>query len=148
VAENETRADAVRSHMLQIARSIYSMPPDHGAAIAARILMTPALKQDWIVELDAMRRRIADMRALLSRRLIEATGDESYDFIRAQHGMFSLLGVSPAAVDRLREQRHIYMLQDSRMNLAGITPGNVDYLAESIAAEHRREDGRAVAAAR
>ncbi|HEX4240458.1 MAG TPA: amino acid aminotransferase [Steroidobacteraceae bacterium] len=148
VAESESRADAVRSHMLQIARSIYSMPPDHGAAIAARILMDPALKRDWIVELDAMRDRITDMRALLARRLIEATGDESYDFIRAQHGMFSLLGVSPAAVDRLREQRHIYMLQDSRMNLAGITPGNVDYVAEAIAAEHRLEDEPTVVVAR
>jgi aspartate/tyrosine/aromatic aminotransferase len=140
VAESEGRADAVRSHMLQIARSIYSMPPDHGAAIAARILMNPSLKKDWIVELDAMRGRITGMRALLARRLIETTGDESFDFIRTQHGMFSLLGISPAAVDRLREQRHIYMLPDSRMNLAGITPSNVDYVAESIAAEHRQEE--------
>ena len=124
-ARTRARADAVHSHMLQIARSIYSMPPDHGAAIAARIFADPHSRGQWLAELDAMRTRIADMRALLSRRLRRATGEDSFDFIRTQHGMFSLLGVPPRAVERLREQHHIYMTADSRMNLAGIMPHNV-----------------------
>ncbi len=62
VGENAARADAVQSHVLQIARGIYSMPPDHGAAIAARILADAALKAEWIAELAAMRTRISDMR--------------------------------------------------------------------------------------
>jgi aspartate aminotransferase len=135
VSENETRADAVQSHMLQIARSIYSMPPDHGAAIAARIFANPLAKRQWITELDAMRTRIQAMRSLLAQRLKEVTGDNSFDFIRAQKGMFSLLGVSSRAVDRLRENHHIYMTADSRMNLAGIMPHNVTYVAEAFAAE-------------
>jgi aspartate aminotransferase len=135
IAENETRADAVMSHTLQIARSIYSMPPDHGAAIAARILADAGLKEEWIGELGAMRTRIADMRILLAQRLREVTGGGSFDFIGTQRGMFSLLGVSAAAVERLCDRHHIYMTSDSRMNLAGIMPDNVNYVAEAIAAE-------------
>jgi aspartate aminotransferase len=138
ISENETRADAVHSHMLQIARSIYSMPPDHGAAIAAKIFADPQLKQEWILELDTMRQRIQEMRSLLADRLNEVTGDAAFDFIRTQRGMFSLLGVSPKAVERLREQHHIYMTADSRMNLAGIMPHNVTYVAEAFAAERRK----------
>ena len=135
ISDSAARADAVQSHMLHIARSIYSMPPDHGAAIAAKIFADPQLKREWLQELDAMRTRFQDMRALLAQRLQEVTGDDSFDFIRTQHGMFSLLGVSPDAVERLREKHHIYMTSDSRMNLAGIMPGNVTYVAEAFAAE-------------
>jgi aspartate aminotransferase len=135
ISENAARADAVQSHMLHIARSIYSMPPDHGAAIAAKIFAEPPLRREWIQELDAMRTRIQDMRTLLARRLQEVTGDDAFDFIRTQHGMFSLLGVSREAVERLREKHHIYMTSDSRMNLAGIMPNNVSYVAEAFAAE-------------
>ena len=135
VSENAARADAVQSHMLQIARSIYSMPPDHGAAIAARILADAQLKRGWIAELDAMRTRIQEMRDLLAQKLQELRGDDAFGFIRRQHGMFSLLGVSRDAVERLREKHHIYMLPDSRMNLAGILPQNVLYVAEALAAE-------------
>jgi aspartate aminotransferase len=140
ISENAARADAVQSHMLHIARSIYSMPPDHGAAIAARIFAEPPLRREWIQELDAMRTRIQDMRTLLAKRLQEVTGDNAFDFIRTQHGMFSLLGVSREAVERLREKHHIYMTADSRMNLAGIMPNNVTYVAEAFASE-RTEPG-------
>ena len=133
IGENETRADAMLSHMLQIARSIYSMPPDHGAAIAAHIFANPDLRGEWVGELATMRTRIVDMRALLAQHLHEAKGDATFDFIRLQHGMFSLLGVSVPVVERLRDEHHIYMLSDSRMNLAGIMPHNVSYVANAIA---------------
>ena len=135
IGESETRADAILSHVLQIARSIYSMPPDHGAAIAAHIFANTTLKGEWTLELNLMRTRIADMRGLLAQHLCKATGDASFDFIRTQRGMFSLLGVSVQTVERLRDRHHIYMTPDSRMNLAGIMPHNASYVAESIAAE-------------
>jgi len=133
IGAGEERADAMLSHVLQIARSIYSMPPDHGAAIAAHIFANAALTHDWIAELDAMRARMAQMRHLLADELQVSTGDRSFDFIRTQRGMFSLLGVSGAVVDRLREQHHIYMLGDSRMNVAGIMPHNAAQVAAAIA---------------
>jgi aspartate aminotransferase len=132
LSESESRADAVQSHVLQIARSIYSMPPDHGAAIAACIFADPTRKQAWLAELETMRNRIKDMRALLAGALRRVTGSREFDFIETQRGMFSLLGLPPATVDALRNERHIYMLGDSRINLAGIMPHNVEYVAEAI----------------
>jgi aspartate/tyrosine/aromatic aminotransferase len=82
-----------------------------------------------------MRTRTTDMRDLLARQLHAATGDGSFDFIRTQRGMFSLLGVSAQTVERLRVNHHIYMTPDSRMNLAGIMPHNAGYVAQAIAAE-------------
>jgi aspartate aminotransferase len=134
IGESEARADAVQSHVLQIARSIYSMPPDHGAAIAACIFADAELRKTWIAELAAMRGRINDMRSLLAAQLRAVSRDDSFDFIEHQRGMFSLLGVSSTAVEALRVRHHIYMTADSRMNLAGIMPHNVEYVAESIAA--------------
>jgi aspartate aminotransferase len=135
VSENESRADAVQSHVLQIARSIYSMPPDHGAAIAARIFADPALSQEWLAELKTMRDRIGEMRALLAAHLRESTRGNTFDFIGTQRGMFSLLGVPSSTVETLRTQHHIYMTSDSRINLAGIMPHNVAYVARAIAAQ-------------
>src|SRR5450631_2343599 len=134
IGESESRADAVLSHVLQIARGIYSMPPDHGAAIAACIFADPQLRQSWVAELASMRSRIQDMRKLLATHLRGVTHDDSFDFIETQHGMFSLLGVSGEAVEALRDKHHIYMTVDSRMNLAGLMPHNVAYVAESIGA--------------
>jgi aspartate/tyrosine/aromatic aminotransferase len=79
-----------------------------------------------------MRNRIKGMRSLLARHLREVTGNGSFDFIETQRGMFSLLGVSPEVVRRLRDEHHIYMTNDSRMNLAGVMPHNAAYVAESI----------------
>ncbi len=135
VSENESRADAVQSHVLQIARSIYSMPPDHGAAIAARIFGDPTLSESWLAELATMRGRMREMRALLAAHLRESTHGDSFDFIGTQRGMFSLLGVPSSTVEALRTQHHIYMTADSRINLAGIMPHNVEYVAAAIAAQ-------------
>ena len=134
VSADPGQADAVQSQLLQIARSIYSMPPDHGAAIAARIFADPALRASWVQELAAMRARLVAMRALLTQSLREVTDGPAFDFIRGQRGMFSLLGLAPEKVERLREQHHVYMLADSRINIAGLMPHNARHVAEAIAA--------------
>ncbi len=86
------------------------MPPDHGAAIAACIFADPSLRQSWIAELAHMRDRIQDMRALLAENLRAVTHDDSFDFIQAQRGMFSLLGVSRGRRSmRCASKHHIYM---------------------------------------
>lgn len=135
IAESAQRADAVQSHVLQIARGMYSMPPDHGAAVAACIFADAVLRRTWEAELTQMRRRMHEMRALLASELREAVGDRSFDFIESQHGMFSLLGISRSAVEALRETHHIYMVDDSRINVAGIMPHNAAYVARAVAAE-------------
>ena len=135
IGENETRADAILSHVLQIARSIYSMPPDHGAAIAAHIFADRTLKQEWIEELAAMRTRIADS-GICWPGAAQRDRDGSFDFIRTQRGMFFLLGVSAQTVRAIaRQAPYLYDALDSRMNLAGIMPHNANYVADAIAAE-------------
>jgi len=133
MGENDAAAQALQSQVLRIARGIYSMPPDHGAAIAAHIFAHPPLRAAWVIELEGMRTRIEAMRGLLAGHLRRSTGGAEFDFLEDQRGMFSQLGVSSDAVARLRERHHIYMVGDSRMNLAGIMPHNVEYVAESIA---------------
>jgi len=137
LSQSMSHAEAVQSHTMQIARGIYSMPPDHGAAIAAQILGDAELTQAWTRELILMRERIAGMRALLANHLRDATGTNAFDFIRTQRGMFSLLGIDTDAVVRLREQHHIYMTPDGRVNLAGLNPDNVAYVSDAIARELR-----------
>ncbi len=132
VSETPRVADAIRSQLIQTARGIYSMPPDHGAAIVAHVLADPAQRTAWIEELSQMATRIRDMRALLADELRSRTRSSAFDFIGVQHGMFSLLGASAAQVAQLRERDHVYMTTDSRMNLAGVTPSNVHHLADAI----------------
>jgi len=48
--------------------------------------------------------------------------------------MFCFLGVSAEQVARLKKDFGVYMVDSSRINIAGITARNVNYLADSIAA--------------
>jgi len=134
IGSRPERVDAMSSNALQIARSIYSMPPDHGAAVTALILGDAPLRQRWERELEQMRQRIQSMRRLLSATLRQKSGSGRFDFIESQRGMFSLLGLSPQQVLDLRDRHHVYMVPDSRVNIAGVTPRNAGYLTDAILA--------------
>lgn len=115
-------------------RTLYSMPPDHGAAVVSSILLDAELRARWIVELYAMRDRLRDMRSLLHDALkLKAPGHDFSHLVRAT-GMFCFLGISKEQVERLKKDFGVYMVDSSRINVAGITPGNIEYLADSIAA--------------
>jgi aspartate aminotransferase len=109
------------------------MPPAHGAAIVSTILQTPELYTLWDGELTQMRERMNHYRGLLADRLAQLGAGERFDHIRSQRGMFSYLGLSVEQVQRLREEFSIYMVNSSRVNIAGVGKDNIDYLAESIA---------------
>ncbi len=132
VSANRTQAAAAKSHVLNLARGLYSMSPAHGGFIVGRILSDPVLRQRWEGELQAMCARINDMRALLAERLSAATGRD-FSFISRERGMFSFLGLSADQVLALRAAAGVYMVASSRINVAGITPANVDYVAKSVA---------------
>jgi len=134
VSSNPERSRAVATNLANVARGIYSMPPDHGAAIAGRVLATPELKAQWIEELAAVRNRINGLRSLLVTKLAERNAPRDFSFIANERGMFSFLGISKEQVVRLREEFHVYMLESSRINLAGINSDNADYVADSIVA--------------
>ncbi|MCG9730773.1 aspartate/tyrosine/aromatic aminotransferase [Shewanella sp. Isolate13] len=133
IGRDATRADIAFSVLLYVVRCIYSMPPAHGAAIVETILGSEELKQEWLDELKVMRERINGNRAMLVSKLKEKGVQGNFDFIAEQKGMFSFLGITPAQVTELQEHYSVYMVDSSRISIAGIGTGNVDYLAESIA---------------
>ncbi|WP_116808963.1 aromatic amino acid transaminase [Steroidobacter cummioxidans] len=132
LTESSSQTTATASHLRKIARSSYSMPPDHGAAIVARILSDAALSDDWRNEVDAMRNRMLSLRRALSAALARTCSAEMAAVIEKQRGMFSTIPLTPEAVDILRERHHIYMTRDGRINIAGVSMEMVDYLAEAI----------------
>ncbi len=127
-------AKIVQSQLSYIARTIYSMPPDHGAAIVRTILEDPQLTMRWHEELDDMRGRLKDMRSLLNDALKERAPQADFSHLVRATGMFCFLGLSVDQVNALKADHGVYMVGSSRINVAGITPDNVDYVAESIAA--------------
>lgn len=125
---------ALRSQALNIVRTMYSMPPDHGAAVVGHILNNPVLREEWLSELAGMRERLKEMRALFVAALRESAPDHDFSHIERANGMFSFVGISPEQVERLKSDAGVYMVNSSRINIAGITNDNVAHLASSIAA--------------
>jgi aspartate aminotransferase len=134
VTSNAAAAAAVSTHQARTARRLYSMPPDHGAAIVARLLGDPSLRQCWQDELGGMTARIKSLRAMLASRLAARRPDEDFSWLEAQRGMFSLLGLDAPALVELRDRWHVHVPPDGRINVAGISTANVDYLADAVAA--------------
>ena len=113
---------------------MYSMPPDHGAAIAARVLERRDVAcTKWETEVAGMVARMKSLRALLCRRLSERLPGHDFGWLARQRGMFSLLGLDETRIAKLREHHRVYVPPDGRMNVAGISEANVDYVADSLA---------------
>jgi aspartate aminotransferase len=127
-----TAADAAISQLMRIARGLYSMPPDHGAAIVHAILTGESFRRSWEGELDAMRLRIQRLRGAALQRLAVTCPHRDFGFLARQRGMFSYLGVDVEAVSELRERHHVYMMDDSRINIAGLRTQNIEYFAEAV----------------
>lgn len=136
-APSEDSAKTVYGNLLTLARTNWSMPPDHGAALVRIILDTPELAADWHAELDEMLARIRALRARL------AESDPRLAYIDRQNGMFSMLPISPEAVLALREEEGFYMASSGRFNVAGLSDENVGRFAEAVAA---KIEGKAQAA--
>jgi aromatic-amino-acid transaminase len=125
-ASSKAGAETVFGNLLQLARTMWSMPPDHGAAIVHTILDDPELRADWNAELKEMCARIRSLRARLSAY------DERLAFIDRQNGMFSMLPLSRDAVLELRESHGIYMADSGRFNVVGLSDENVDRFAAAV----------------
>ncbi|MGA1193127.1 MAG: amino acid aminotransferase [Kiritimatiellia bacterium] len=132
VAGNEQQANHAYSHVEICIRVNYSNPPAHGGLIVTTILGDELLKAQWLVELEAMHQRIAGVRAELVNGLKQAGIKTDFSFIGRQRGMFSFSGLDDEQVDFLREKKSIYMVKGGRINVAGITHRNMDYLCASI----------------
>jgi aspartate aminotransferase len=133
VSDTKTAAEAVLTQLVRIARSIYSMPPDHGAAIVLEILESSALRQSWEDEVAAMRKRIQGLRHEAVQQLRKFCPQRDFGFIESQRGMFSYLGVTVDQVRELQTRHHVYMTDDSRINVAGLRRENLEYFAQAVA---------------
>ncbi|WLG24627.1 aspartate/tyrosine/aromatic aminotransferase [Pseudomonas sp. FP1154] len=123
----------IRSQLANIARNLWSTPPDHGAAVVATILGNPDLKSLWADEVQTMRLRIAQLRSGLLEALEPHGLRERFAHIGVQRGMFSYTGLTPEQVRLLRERHSVYMVGTGRANVAGIDATRLDLLAEAIA---------------
>ncbi len=132
VCKDSDNAAALVSQAKVAARRVYSMPPAHGAIIAGRILEDATLNALWQTELVAMCERINGLRAGLVSKLNASTGRD-FNFIANEKGMFSFLGLSAEQAIRLRKEYGVYMLDSSRINVAGVNASNIDYLADAVA---------------
>lgn len=114
-------------------RQNYSFPPDHGARLVTMILEDAALRADWMAELEEVRLGMLVLRQTLADALRRATNSGRFDFVAEHRGMFSRLGLDEAQVLRLREDHGIYMVGDSRINIAGLNDRSIPVLAAAIA---------------
>ncbi|MCR6670451.1 aminotransferase class I/II-fold pyridoxal phosphate-dependent enzyme [Devosia ginsengisoli] len=109
-------------------------PPDHGAEIIRTILEDAELRAEWEAELDLMRARMIRLREKLSEAIRQRSNSKDFDFIAAHRGMFSLLGLENSVVEQLKAANGVYMIGDSRINVAGIPEDRVGELADAILA--------------
>lgn len=133
VTGDKNTAQITLSHIKRCIRANYSNPPSHGANIVKTVLTDANLRKIWEGEVTEMRDRINTMRHLFVETLNEKSVDRDVSFIAKQRGMFSFSGLTPEQVQTLRERHAVYVVSSGRINVAGMTEDNMDYLCTAIA---------------
>jgi aspartate/tyrosine/aromatic aminotransferase len=134
LARERAAGELALSQLKSAIRANYSNPPWHGGAVVSTVLSDPELSALWRGEVEAMRERIARMRALFVETLRRKGVERDFGFIVRQKGMFSFAGVSPEQVDRLRDEYAIYVVRSGRINVAGMSEASMDRLCSALAA--------------
>ena len=132
VAQDKGMHGITQGNLAYLNRQNYSFPPDHGARVVSIVLNDDELRADWQAELEDVRDGMLALREQLSTELRRLSGSDRYGFIAQHRGMFSRLGLSPEIVERLRAEHGIYMVGDSRINIAGLNKDTVPKLAKAI----------------
>ncbi|EJB5293194.1 aspartate/tyrosine/aromatic aminotransferase [Vibrio cholerae] len=132
IGKNQQEVTNARGKMLTLARSTYTMPPDHGAALVKTVLRDEQLTAIWKQELSEMQQRLLTLRKNLCNELRNKHNTRQFDFIESHRGMFTVLGFSAEQMGRLREEFAIYGVADGRINIAGLTEKDIPYVANAI----------------
>jgi len=133
VVSHDTSAKGLNQATLAyLNRQNFSFPPDHGARIVTMILNDDALRTDWMAEVEGIRTSLLDLRGQLASELQRLSGSDRFGFLTEHRGMFSRLGARPEQVEKLRVDAGIYMVGDSRMNIAGLNAKTIPILAKAI----------------
>lgn len=122
----------VQQNLNHLNRQNFSFPPDHGARVVTTILSDPELRADWAAELEDVRLSMLGLRVQLAAELQRLSGSDRFGFIAQHRGMFSQIGTTPELVEKMRQDNGIYMVSDSRMNIAGLNAETVPLLAKAI----------------
>jgi aspartate/tyrosine/aromatic aminotransferase len=133
VSPTAAEAAVAMSHIKTTIRVNYSNPPAHGGLTASGVLNDAELYDQWVGEVTEMRERIKAMRGALVDGLAARGVEQDFSYIKAQRGMFSFSGLSNEIVAWLRDNKSIYIVNGGRINLAGLTSGNIDYVCDSVA---------------
>lgn len=126
-------ASRAQGALERLNRVAFAFPPDHGARVVTEILTDAALRRDWSDELTTMRDRINAMRAGFAQALAQATGEDRFGWLAGGRGMFTRLPLTETAVARLREDAGIYLIEDGRANIAGLTDDTLGPVARAMA---------------
>ncbi|PSL21273.1 aromatic amino acid transaminase [Shimia abyssi] len=132
ISEKAESTAVTQGNLNHLNRQNFSFPPDHGARVVTTILNDPELKADWMAELEEMRTGMLALRQQLADELQRLSGSDRFGFIAEHRGMFSQIGTTPDLVEKLRADNAIYMVGDSRMNIAGLNAQSVSVLAKAI----------------
>lgn len=132
IARDPAEAKRAQGSLAFLNRQNYSFPPDHGARIVTTILNNAELRADWEAELEEVRNSMLGLRTQLADELRLLSNSDRFDFIARHRGMFSRLGTTPDKVELMRANAGIYMVSDSRMNIAGLNAETVPILARAI----------------
>ena len=132
LSPTEREAKVAMSHLKTVIRTCYSNPPAHGGLVAATVLEDKQLTEIWTKELSDMRLRIVNMRAALVDGLSKRGVDSDFSYIKDQRGMFSFSGLSDDVVMWLKTNKSIYVVDGGRINVAGLTTANIDFVCDSI----------------
>lgn len=132
ISDDAELTPIVQQNLNYLNRQNYSFPPDHGARVVTMILTDPELRADWAAELEEIRLGMLDLRQQLADELQKLSGSDRFGFIAEHRGMFSQIGTTPDKVEQLRADNGIYMVGDSRMNIAGLNKDTVPLLAKAI----------------
>ena len=132
VSHDKGARDLNQSTLAFLNRQNFSFPPDHGARLVTMVLSDEELKRSWMEELETVRTSMLSLRTQLATELEKLSGSNRFGFLADHRGMFSRLGASPEQVNELRENHAVYMVGDSRLNIAGLNSKTVPVLANAI----------------
>ena len=132
VVSEASKKSVVQDNLKSLNRLTFSFPPDHGSRLVSIVLNDIDLRGDWMSELEDIRNSLLNLRIQLSDELQRISGSDRFSFIASHRGMFSRLGATPSQVEKMRKEFGIYMVSDSRFNIAGLNCKTVPALAKAI----------------
>jgi aspartate aminotransferase len=140
LSPTQEEADKAQSQLAIMSKTTYWVPPSNGAEIVKTILKTPALRKMWSDELTQINVKIKGIRKKFCAAFRQHSGDNYFDYILSQEGMFAMLPATEEQMESLRDEYAIYGLNNGRINLASIPEKDIDYLVVSVLAVTRAGD--------